>query len=242
MIAILRKELTLFFSTLTGYVSGGLFLLLSALFLWLLPGWGNVFETNTASLTPLFAMSPWLFLILVPAVTMRMFAEERREGTLELLASRPVSISGIVLGKYFASVVLVFLMLLPTVIFALMLNRYVTSASSIDVGAMLGSYFGLLLLGGVYASIGLFASTLTANSVVAFLLGVLICVIVYVGFSELALLFSGDVQYLLSWLGIEEHYRSIRRGVIDTRDVLYFLSVIFLFLYFAVRMLEMRRR
>ncbi len=242
MIAIFRKELTLFFSTLTGYVSGGLFLLLSALFLWLLPGWGNVFETNIASLTPLFAMSPWLFLVLVPAVTMRMFAEEQREGTLELLASRPVPIWGIVLGKYFASVVLVVLMLLPTVIFAFVLNEYVASASSLDLGATLGSYFGLLLLGAVYASIGLFASTLTSNSVVAFLLGVLICVVVYVGFSEAALLFSGNAQYALSWLGIEEHYRSIRRGVVDTRDVLYFFSVVCLFLYFSVHTLKMRRR
>jgi ABC transporter permease; gliding motility-associated protein len=242
MIAIFRKELTLFFSTLTGYMSGGLFLLLSALFLWLLPGWGNVFETYTASLTPLFTMSPWLFLILVPAVTMRMFAEERREGTLELLASRPVSIAGIVLGKYFASVVLVLLILIPTLVFAFMLNRYVAAASSIDVGATLGSYFGLLLLGAVYAAIGLFASTLTSNSLVAFLLGVLICVVVYVGFSELALLFVGDVQYALNWLGIEEHYRSIRRGVIDTRDVLYFLSIVFVFLYCSVAILKARRR
>ena len=226
MIAIFRKELTLFFSTLTGYVSGGLFLLLSAFFLWLLPGWGNVFETNIASLTPLFAMSPWLFLVLVPAVTMRMFAEEQREGTLELLASRPVPIWGIVLGKYFASVVLVVLMLLPTVIFALVLNEYVASASSLDLGATLGSYFGLLLLGAVYA----------------FLLGVLICVAIYVGFSEVALLFSGNAQYALSWLGIEEHYRSIRRGVVDTRDVLYFFSVVCLFLYFSVHTLKMRRR
>jgi gliding motility protein gldF len=242
MIAIFRKELTLFFSTLTGYVSGGLFLLLSALFLWLLPGWGNVFETNIASLTPLFVMSPWLFLILVPAVTMRMFAEEQREGTLELLVSRPVSITEIVLGKYLASLVLVLLMLLPTAIFAIILNQYVASASSIDIGAMLGSYLGLLLLAAVYAAIGLFASTLTANSVVAFLLGVLTCVFVYVGFSEIALLFSGKLQYVLSSLGIEEHYRSIRRGVVDTRDVLYFLSVLFLFLYSAVRILKMRRR
>ena len=186
-------------------------------------------------------MSPWLFLVLVPAVTMRMFAEEQREGTLELLASRPVPIWGIVLGKYFASLLLVVLMLLPTVIFALILNEYVASASSLDLGATLGSYFGLLLLGAVYASIGLFASTLTSNSVVAFLLGVLICVVVYVGFSEAALLFSGNAQYALSWLGIEEHYRSIRRGVVDTRDVLYFFSVVCLFLYFSVHTLKMRR-
>lgn len=242
MFTIFRKELTLFFSTLTGYVSGGLFLVLSALFLWLLPGWGNVFETNLASLSPLFTMSPWLFLVLVPAVTMRMFAEEQKEGTLELLLSRPISLWELVFGKYLASVVLVLLMLLPTVFFVLVLARYVAPASAIDLGATLGSYFGLLFLGAVYAAIGLFASTLTSNTVVAFLFGVLIAVMVYVGFGELSLLISGRGQYVLSWLGIEEHYRSIRRGVVDTRDLLYFLSVIFLFLYGAVQMLNRKKR
>lgn len=235
MWAIFHKELTLYFSTLTGYISGGLFLLLSGLTLWLLPGWGNLFETNTASLAPLFSLAPWLFLILVPAVTMRMFAEERREGTLELLLSRPVPLWSVVLGKYFASVALVFLILLPTLIFPFFVHKYLAAASSIDFGAMWGSYFGLLLLGSVYAAVGLFASTLTSNGVVSFLLAVVGCVLLYVGLGELGLLFSGDMRYFLSELGIEEHYRSIRRGVVDSRDLLYFLSVIFLFLYAAVR-------
>ncbi len=242
MFTIFRKELTLFFSTLTGYISGGLFLLLTALILWLLPSFGNVFETNLASLAPLFNLSPWLFLILVPAVTMRMFAEERRDGTLELLTSRPVTLWSIVLGKYLASILLVFLMLLPTLVFLLFLYHYLASASSIDWGATIGSYVGLLLLAAVYAAIGLFASTLTSNSVVAFLLGVLICVVVYMGFSELSLLFSGNEHFAFSWLGIEEHYRSIRRGVLDTRDLLYFATLGFLFLYSSVEVLKWKKR
>ncbi len=240
MFAIFRKELTLYFSTLTGYISGGLFFLLSALALWLLPGWGNIFETNTASLAPLFSLAPWLFLVLVPAVTMRMFAEERREGTLELLLSRPVSLWSVVLGKYLASVTLVLLILLPTLLFPLFLHRYVASASSIDFGAMWGSYFGLLLLGGVYAAVGLLASTFTSNAVVSFLLAVVGCVLLYVGLGELGRLFAGATQYALTSLGIEEHYRSIRRGVVDSRDLLYFLSVIFVCLYAAVRVLRRR--
>ena len=240
MFAIFRKELTLYFSTLTGYISGGLFLLLSALALWVLPGWGNVFETNTASLAPLFSLAPWLFLVLVPAVTMRMFAEERREGTLELLLSRPVSLWGVVLGKYLASVALVVLILLPTLLFPFFLHRYLASASSMDWGAMWGSYFGLLLLGAVYAAVGLLASTFTSNAVVSFLLAVVGCVLLSVGLGELGRLFSGGVQYTFTGLGIEEHYRSIRRGVVDSRDLLYFFSVIFLCLYAAVRVLRRR--
>lgn len=240
MFAIFRKELTLYFSTLTGYISGGLFLLLSALALWVLPGWGNVFETNTASLAPLFSLAPWLFLVLVPAVTMRMFAEERREGTLELLLSRPVSLWGVVLGKYLASVALVVLILLPTLLFPFFLHRYLASVSSMDWGAMWGSYFGLLLLGAVYAAVGLLASTFTSNAVVSFLLAVVGCVLLYVGLGELGRLFSGGVQYTFTGLGIEEHYRSIRRGVVDSRDLLYFFSVIFLCLYAAVRVLRRR--
>ncbi len=242
MIAIFIKELISFFSSLTGYLAGGVFLLLTALVLWVLPGAYNVVESNEATLQGLFTVAPWLFLFLVPAITMRMFSDERRQGTLQLLYARPVTQWAMVLGKYLAAVVLVVLMLLPTLVHMVLIYLLGAPVGSLDTGATWGSYLGLLLLGCLYASVGVYCSTLTQSGVVAFILGALLCLALYMGFESLATLegLEGMAQRIAS-LGIEHHYRSIRRGVVDTRDLLYFLCVSSLFLGLARQRLRSAR-
>ena len=219
MFSIYCKELSSFFSTLTGYLAGAVFLVVVGLLMWVFPSQWNVLSTGEASAGTLFVLAPWVFLFLVPAVTMRLFSDELREGTLPLLLSRPLLLWDIVLGKFCAAVTLCVLTLLPTVIYLASLSWLSSSPDAIDWGATITSYLGLLLLAAVYSAIGLFTSSLTSNALVAFLLAALIAVA--------ALLPSlQGVEYLVVNLGIAEHYKSIQRGVIDTRDVVYFVAFI----------------
>lgn len=227
MFSIYCKELSSFFSTLTGYLAGAVFLVVVGLLMWVFPSQWNVLSTGVASAGTLFVLAPWVFLFLVPAVTMRLFSDELREGTLPLLLSRPLSLWDIVLGKFCAAATLCVLTLLPTVIYLASLSWLSSSPDAIDWGATITSYLGLLLLAAVYSAIGLFTSSLTSNALVAFLLAALIAVAAYVGFEGIALLPSlQGVEYLVVNLGIAEHYKSIQRGVIDTRDVVYFVAFI----------------
>lgn len=242
MRAIFIKELISFFSSLTGYLAGGVFLLLTSLILWVLPGTFNVVETHEATLQGLFTVAPWLFLFLVPAITMRMFAEERRGGTLMLLYSRPIAQWSLVLGKYFAAVVLVLLMLVPTLVHVVVLYRLGAPVGSIDLGATWGSYLGLLLLAALYAAVGIYCSTLTSSSVVAFIVSAVLCLGLYIGFESFAYLESLEgLAQSIAKFGIEHHYRSIRRGVVDTRDLLYFLCLSAFFLGLARHRLRTTR-
>lgn len=243
MWAIASKEFRGFFSSLTGYVAGITFLLLTGLMIWVLPGAGNVLDSGQASLSQLFSIAPWLFLFLVPAVTMRMLAEERKEGTLELLLTRPVSEWQIILAKYLAALALIIVIMLPTLIYFLSIYLLGEPRGSIDSGATWGSYLGLLLLAAVYAAIGLCTSALTSNPIVAFVLAALLSLVCYIGFESLALLpiFKGN-EHAIATLGIEEHYRSIRRGVVDSRDIVYFASLIALALAVAQTALKRKRR
>lgn len=231
---ILRKEFLSFFTSFTGYLAGGVFLLVTGLILWVFPGVHNVAESGYASLSGLFVWGPWLFLFLVPAVTMRMFAEERRQGTLMLLFSRPVGAWELVVGKYLAAVLLIVLMLVPTLFHFWLVYRLGMPVGSVDVGATVTSYVGLFLLAALYAAIGLYASSLTGNGVVAFLVGALVCALFYAGFEWLAGIDVFDrLSHVVAGFGIQEHYRSIRRGVIDTRDVVYFIALSAIFLTLA---------
>ena len=230
MWALFKKEISGFFSSLTGYLVIVVFLLLNSLFMWIVPGQFNVIGNGYATMDSLFAIAPWVFLFLVPAITMRMFSEEKRTGTLDLLYTRPVSELQIILAKFLASWALVLLSLIPTLIYFLSVFRLGSPPGNIDMGGTWGSYIGLLFLGGIYAAIGVFASSLTGNQIVAFILAVFLCFLMYLGFEFLSgIAESGSTVFLISRMGISYHYNSISRGVIDSRDILYFAGVIFLF-------------
>jgi ABC-2 type transport system permease protein len=230
MWALFKKEISGFFSSLTGYLVIVVFLLLNSLFMWIVPGQFNVIENGYATMDSLFATAPWVFLFLVPAICMRMFSEEKRTGTLDLLFTRPVSELQIIMAKFLASWTLVLCSLIPTFIYFWSVSRLGSPPGNMDMGGTWGSYIGLYFLGGIYAAIGLFASSLTGNQIVAFILGVFLSFLMYLGFEFLSgIAGSGSTAFLISRLGISYHYNSISRGVIDSRDMLYFTGVIFLF-------------
>ncbi|HUX95423.1 MAG TPA: gliding motility-associated ABC transporter permease subunit GldF [Bacteroidales bacterium] len=230
MFSIFRKEISGFFSSLTGYIVIAVYLIVNSLFMWIFPGEWNIFDNGYAGLDTLFFLSPWIFLFLVPAVTMRMFAEEKRLGTIELIFSRPITERGIIWGKYLASVTLVLLALLPGVIYYYSVFKLGEVPGNLDKGGVLGAYIGLFFLASIYASAGIFASSLTDNQVIAFILAVLLCFILYMGFDSVAYLPGlKRIDETIIRLGINEHYKSISRGVIDIRDVLYFATVVIIF-------------
>jgi ABC-2 type transport system permease protein len=231
MWALFNKEISGFFSSLTGYLVIVVFLLLNSLFMWIVPGQFNVIGNGYATMDSLFAFAPWVFLFLVPAITMRMFSEEKRTGTLDLLYTRPVSEMQIILAKFLASWALVLFSLIPTLIYFWSISRLGSPPGNMDVGGTWGSYIGLFFLGGIYAAIGIFASSLTGNQTVAFIMAVFLSFLMYLGFEFLSgIAESGRTVFLISRLGISYHYNSISRGVIDSRDMLYFASVILLFI------------
>ncbi len=230
MFAIFRKEITGFFSSLTGYIVIIVFLLVNSLFMWVFPGEWNILDSGYASLDTLFFLSPWIFLFLVPAVTMKMIAEEKRLGTLELIYSKPVTERGIIYGKYLASVALVLLALFPGVIYYISVYHLGESPGNLDKGGTLGAFLGLFFLAAVYASAGLFASSLTDNQVIAFIIAVLISFFLFMGFDSLAYLPGlKKIDEFVIGLGINEHYKSMSRGVIDLRDIIYFIAVVVVF-------------
>ncbi len=241
MLAILAKELNSFFSSLVGYVVIIIFLTGVGLFMWVFPE-TEVLNYGFATMETLFSMTPFVYLFLIPAITMRTFAEERKSGTMELLLTRPLTDLQLILGKYLASWVLVLFSLLPTLIYYYTIVELGSPQGNIDTAAVIGSYIGLILLGGVFTSIGIFASIITDNQVVAFILAVFFCFILYTGISSLASLsFWGSGAYLISQLGIDYHYVSMSRGLIDSRDLAYFLSLIVVFLYATYLVLRSRK-
>lgn len=230
MFTIFRKEITEFFSSLTGYIVIIVFLLVNSLFMWIFPGELNILDSGYAGLDTLFIISPWVFLFLVPAVTMKMIAEEKRLGTIELIFSRPVTERGIVYGKYLASVALVILSLLPCLIFYISVCQLGETPGNLDKGAVLGASLGLFFLAAVYASAGLLASSLTDNQVIAFIIAVLVSFILFMGFDSFAYLPGlKKIDEFVIRLGINEHYKSISRGVIDINDVAYFIAIVVIF-------------
>lgn len=226
MFAILKKEINAFFASPIGYLVIALFLVLNGLFLWLFKGEFNILESGFADMTPFFLLAPWILIFLVPAVTMRSFSDEKKQGTLELLVTKPISHLQIVLGKYFGALVLIVLALLPTLLYILALDNLKMSADVLDYGSIIGSYIGLLFLVSAYTAIGLFASTISDNQIVAFISAVFLCFFFYFGFEGL----SGLSSWPLAYFGMEAHYNSISRGVLDTRDLLYFVSISIFFI------------
>lgn len=242
MWSLYKKEIASFFSTLTGYLVVGIFLILTGLFLWVIPGEMNILFGGYATLDPLFYLAPWLYLFLVPAVTMRLFADEKRTGTIELLYTRPLTEFHIVFAKYLAGLTLVVISLLPTLIYFYSVVQLGNPIANIDFGGTWGSFIGLFFLAGIYVSIGVFCSSLTDNQIVSFVIAVVISFVFYYGFEAASeLVTSNGIRSVIIYLGIDEHYQSISRGVVDSRDLLYFFSVITLFLFFTRIVLSSRK-
>lgn len=242
MTSIFFKEVNSFFSSLIGYIVIGVFLLVMGLFLWVFPD-TNLFDSKYAGLDELFNTAPMIFVFLIPAITMRLLAEEAQTGTMELLATRPLRDFEIILAKYWAAVFLVIFAILPTLIYYVSIYQLGSPVGNIDTGAFWGSFLGLILLGACFVAIGLFASSLTNNQIVAFIIGVFLCFFFFQGFQLLSNFpgFIGSLDYIIELLGISYHYDSISRGIIDTKDVVYFLTLIGLFLALTNMVLERRK-
>lgn len=241
MRSIFIKEINSFFSSIVGYVAVLVFLIACGLFLWVIPN-SSILEYGYASLDRYFDMAPWLLMLLIPAITMRSFADEFRAGTIEWLSTKPLTDLDIIGGKYLASLALVAFAILPTLIYAYTVANLSLIENNVDIGSIIGSYIGLLFLAGGFTAVGIFCSSLTNNQIVGFLVSLFACYILYSGFEALSKIpsFTGGFDYYLSMVGMSFHYTSISRGFIDSRDVIYFLSVIILFI--ALTRLSLNRR
>ncbi len=242
MFVLLKKEISGFLNSVLGYVVISVFLIVNGLFLWVFPIESNILDFGYANIDGLFLIAPFVFLFLIPAITMRFFAEEKKTGTIELLMTRPLSDLHVILAKYFAGLILVIISLLPTLIYFLSVYQLGFPKGNIDTGGMWGSYIGLLFLGASFVAIGLFASSLTDNQIISFILAVVLSGFIYMGFEFIyGLDLFGDVDLLVKTLGISSHYSAMSRGVIDTRDILYFVSVVVLFLLLTKLSVESRK-
>jgi ABC-2 type transport system permease protein len=238
MIAIFRKEISQFFGSTMAYIIMGTFLAVMGLLLWVFPD-TNLLDYGYADLGQFFVLTPYILLLLAPAVTMRALADERRAGTLEWLLTKPVGRWGVVLGKFGACWLLAALTLLPTLLYAWSLYQLGSPVGNLDVAMVAGSYVGLLLLAGVFVAVGLWASSLTDTQVVAFVIGVVACLLLYAGLSTLSTLFgTADIAYWLAYLSLDEQYAALGRGLLDTRNLVYLLSLIAFFLALTERRLH----
>ena len=242
MLNIFFKEVNSFLSSLIGYIAIGVFLLGTGLFMWVFPDY-SVITYGFSTMESFFGMAPYIFLFLIPAITMRSFAEEIQTGTIELLATRPLSDWQIILGKYFACLFLVLFSILPTFIYYFSIYELGMPKGNLDIGATWGSYIGLFSLGAVFVAIGIFASSVTKNQIIAFILGLFLCAFFYDAFSSISHLpiFFGGLDTAVEYIGINFHYASISRGLVDTRDLLYFISMIAAFLFLTKTALEKRK-
>jgi len=245
MVTLFIKEIRSFLSSLIGYIAIAVFITGIGTFMWLVPtesAGSNVLDNGFANIDPLFILAPWVYLFLIPAITMRSFSEEKKTGTIELLLTRPLTELQIVLAKYFAGVILVIVSLLPTLVYYYSVHQLGYPKGNIDTGGMWGSYIGLLFLGAGFVSVGIFASVISENQVVAFIMALLLCFMMYLGFDFLSSsgLF-GKFDAFVKGIGMNAHYISMSRGVIDTRDVLYFLSIIIFFNLLSKLVLESRK-
>jgi len=227
MLAILKKEINSFFASPIGYLVIAIFLLLNGLFLWVFKGEFNILDNGFADLSTFFLLAPWILIFLIPAVTMRSFSDEKKQGTLELLLTKPISTLQLVLGKYLGAFLLIIIALLPTLLYVYTVYQLGNPMGNLDFGSTLGSYFGLLFLVAAYTAIGVFASTISDNQIVAFIVAVFLCLFFYIGFEGIADVISSNT---VEQLGMNAHYKSMSRGVLDTRDLIYFLSVTILFI------------
>jgi ABC-2 type transport system permease protein len=233
MKSIVFREIKSFFGSPIGYLVIALFLIGNGLFLWVFEGDYNVLNTGFADLTPFFTLAPWILIFLIPAVTMRSFSDEKKQGTLELLLTKPISLWEIVNGKFLGAFLLIIMAIIPTLIYVAVIWNLGSPEGNIDMGSTLGAYFGLLFLIGAYSAIGIFTSSISENQIVSFIIAVFLCFFFYFGFEGLASILP-SFSSVISYFGMQDHYKSMSRGVIDTRDVIYFVSIAVLFLSFTV--------
>ena len=242
MLTLYKKEISLFLSSLIGYIVIIVFLLINSLFLWVFPVDSNILSQGYATVEGLFIQAPFVFLFLIPAITMRSFSEEKRSGTLELLLTKPITDIQIILSKFFSGITLVVFALLPTLIYVIFVYIYGYPIGNIDMGGTWGSYIGLIFLASAFVAIGIFVSSITDNQIVSFIVSVFLCGFILLGFEFLYTLnLFGPIDLFIKSLGIQAHYVSMSRGVIDSRDVIYFLSLIVLFLLLTKTSLESRK-
>jgi ABC-2 type transport system permease protein len=242
MYALFKKEINGFLNSLIGYIVVIVFLVVIGLFLWVIPLQFNILDFGYASIDGLFILAPFVFLFLIPAITMRSFADERKSGTLELLMTQPLTDLQVILAKYFAGLVLVVFSLAPTLIYFISVYRLGFPPGNLDMGGMWGSYIGLLFLGFTFVAIGIFASSVSDNQIVSFIIAVFLCAFFYIGFELFyTFILSGKTGLAIQSLGINAHYSSISRGVIDTRDLVYFISISIFFILLTRISLESRK-
>jgi len=241
MFAILQKEINSFLNSMIAYIVIGVFLVAIGLFMWVFPE-TSVLEYGYADMQTLFGMAPWIFLFLIPAITMRSFSEEKKAGTMELLLTKPLTDLQIILGKYLACLLLALLALVPTLVYYYSVYTLGNPVGNIDSAAVTGSYIGLVFLAAIFTAIGIFASAITENQIVSFILAVFLCFLIYTGFDYIASVdVWGSLSYIVSYLGIAFHYNALSKGLIDSRDILYFLSVIVLMVLGTKLVLESRK-
>lgn len=241
MLSILKKEINGFLNSLIAYIVLTVFLVATGMFMWVFPE-SSVLEYGFADMQTLFNMAPWMFLFLIPAITMRTFAEEKREGTIELLLTKPITDLQLILGKYLAALLLALFALLPTLLYYYSIYTLGNPPGNVDSAAVAGSYIGLMFLAAVFTAIGVFASSVSDNQIISFVLALFLCFIIYTGFDSIASIpVWGRYGYLISQLGISYHYSAISKGLVDSRDVLYFLSVIVLFILATKLVLRSRK-
>tara|TARA_B110000196_G_scaffold137063_1_gene118746 strand:+ start:4549 stop:5277 length:729 start_codon:yes stop_codon:yes gene_type:complete len=242
MIALFRKEINQFFSSLTGPLTIVIILMVNGLLMWIFSGDFNVLDFGYANMDSFFMLAPILFLIFIPAICMRLFSEEYRSGTMEVLLTKPISIWNVVVSKYLAANVLVLFSILPTLIYFISIYFLGETIGNLDVGGIIGSYLGLFMLSSGFIAIGIFASAISSNQVVAFLIAIICNAIVYYGFGILSeVTFFQNWDLFISNLGIAYHYNVMSKGVIDSRDILYFMSICFLFLMLSKITIQLKR-
>jgi len=229
MFAILKKEINSFFSTSIGYLVIGIFLITNGLFIWVFKGEFNILDYGFADLSGYYFIAPWIFIFFIPAITMKSFSEEKKQGTLEILLTTPISNWQLVLGKFLGAFTLIILALLPTLLYIYTVYQLGNPIGNIDLGSALGAYIGLLGIAIIYCAIGIFTSSISNNQIVAFILAVFLCSTLYSGFEGLSEITGTSIEKI----GIKSHFNNISKGIIDTRDIMYFFSISALFLFFT---------
>lgn len=241
MLSIFLKEVNSFFNSLIAYIVITVFLTGIGMFMWVFPQY-SVLDYGFADMNTLFAMAPYVFMFLIPAITMRTFAEEKKDGTIELLLTKPLTDWQIIIGKYLSSLALAVFALLPTLVYYYSIHSLGDPEGNIDSAAVTGSYIGLILLAAVFTSIGIFSSVISTNQIVSFIIAVFFCFIIYMGFFYLSSIEAwGPASNLIDQLGIAYHYDALSKGLIDSRDVLYFISIIVVMLLLTRLILGSRK-